>query len=75
MHSSSSVHLKHALAMESYKMLIQGSSQPLIHHLTSVGSDCDINCQRLDAIIDCVILHGILFCDHDDADSSQALHK
>ena len=65
--------------MESYKDAHSGK-QPTID--TSYDqyrkSNYDLNCQKLDAIIDCVILCGkqnIPLCGHSDANSSEALNK
>ena len=77
-HSSSSVHLKCVIAMENYKDAHSGKQLTIDTSLDQRRkNNYDLNCQRLDVIIDCVILCGkqnIPFRGHSDADSSQALN-
>ena len=78
-HSTSSLHLKCVLAMESYKDAHSGK-QPTIDTSLDLRrkNNYDLHCQRLDAILDCVILCGkqnIPLRGHSDADSSQATNK
>jgi len=75
-HSTSSVHVKCVLAMESYKDAHSGK-QPTIDTALDLcrKSNYDLNCQRLDAIIDCTILCRKQNIRHSDADSSQSTNK
>ena len=62
--------------MESYKDAHSGK-QPTIDTALDLRrkSNYDLNCQRLDAIIDCTILCGKQNIRHSDADSSQSTNK
>lgn len=78
-HSSSSVHLTCALALESYKDA-QSGKQPTIDTAfnQSQKRNYELNCEKLNAIIGCVILCGkqnIPFRGHNDSDSSESCNK
>ena len=78
-HSLCSVHTESVLAMKSFEEVHSGM-QPSINTSLSTHQQklYDINCKRLDAIIDCIILCGrqnIALRGHMDADSSKSINK
>ena len=78
-HSVSPIHTKCVLDMKSFKDAHSGVQPTIDVSLDTRRQDLyDSNCNRIDAIIECVLLcwkQNIAFQGHDDANSSESKNK